>query len=165
MPLTVNVGLSKKVGLPDYGSLGASCHVQVELDGSLIFSDLDAFQQKVKQAFVACSQAVSDELYRQQSAGSSSASAASASVHGNGQWGNSQRGDGQPTGQRRSQPRKATASQVRAIEAIAGKLQLDLGTWLQERFGLPLVSELSITQASETIDALKAFPSRNGAAH
>jgi len=160
MPLTVNVGLSKKVGLPDYGSLGASCHVEVELDGSLVFSDLDAFQQKVKQAFVACSQAVSDELYRQQSAGSSSASAASASVHGNGQ-----RGNGQPTGQRLSQPRKATASQVRAIEAIAGKLQLDLGAWLQERFGLPLASELSITQASETIDALKAFPSRNGAAH
>jgi len=160
MPLTVNVGLSKKVGLPDYGSLGASCHVEVELDGSLVFSDLDAFQQKVKQAFVACSQAVSDELYRQQSAGSSTASAASAFVHGNGQ-----RGNDQPTGQRRSQPRKATASQVRAIEAIAGKIQLDLSAWLQERYGLPLASELSITQASETIDALKDFPSRNGAAH
>jgi hypothetical protein len=161
MPLTVNVGLSKKVGLPDYGSLGASCHVEVELDGSLVFSDLDAFQQKVKQAFVACSQAVSDELYRQQSAGSSTTSATSAPVND----GNGQRGNGQPTGQRRSQPRKATASQVRAIEAIAGKLQLDLGSWLRERYGLPLASELSITQASETIDALKAFPSRNGAAH
>ncbi|HUE72272.1 MAG TPA: hypothetical protein VMP01_15415 [Pirellulaceae bacterium] len=129
MPLTVNVGLSKKVGLPDYGSLGASCHVEVELDSSLVFSDLDAFQQKVKQAFVACSQAVSDELYRQQSAGSSTASAASTPIHGNGQRGNGQRGDGQrgngqPTGQRGSQPRKATASQVRAIEAIAGKLSL-----------------------------------------
>ena len=27
MPLRLNVGLSKKVGLPDYGSLEASCHV------------------------------------------------------------------------------------------------------------------------------------------
>lgn len=35
MPITLNVGLSKKIGLPDYGSLGASCNVQVELDGSL----------------------------------------------------------------------------------------------------------------------------------
>src|SRR5687767_219737 len=47
MPLTLNVGLTKKMGLPDYGSLGASCHVEVELDGSLLQCDLDGFHRHV----------------------------------------------------------------------------------------------------------------------
>lgn len=37
MPMTVKVGLSKKVGQPDYGSLGASCDIELELDGGLLF--------------------------------------------------------------------------------------------------------------------------------
>jgi hypothetical protein len=34
MPLRLHVGLTKKIGQPDYGSLGASCSVEVELDQS-----------------------------------------------------------------------------------------------------------------------------------
>ena len=45
MPLKLNVGLSKKIGLPDFGSLGASCHVEVELDGALLRTDLDGFHK------------------------------------------------------------------------------------------------------------------------
>ena len=59
MPLKLNVGLSKKIGLPDYGSLGASCHV-VELDGTLLQQDLDTFQRHVRNAYVACAQAVNE---------------------------------------------------------------------------------------------------------
>ena len=43
MPLKLNVGISKKIGLPDYGSLGTTCNVEVEVDGRLIFDDLDGF--------------------------------------------------------------------------------------------------------------------------
>src|SRR4051812_39387338 len=32
MPLQLNVGFQQKKGLPRYGSLGASCHLEVELD-------------------------------------------------------------------------------------------------------------------------------------
>ena len=66
MAVTLSVGLQKKVGLPDYGSLGASCHVEFEIDRSLIDHDLDGFHQKVAGAFAACRQAVNDQLAQQQ---------------------------------------------------------------------------------------------------
>ena len=62
MPLKLNVGLAKKVGQPDYGSLCASCHVECELDSMLLASDLDRFQEHVSEVFLACSQAVHSEL-------------------------------------------------------------------------------------------------------
>ena len=62
MPMTVKVGLAKKIGQPDFGSLGASCDIELELDGSLLFSDLDSLQKKIQTAYVACRQAVNDEL-------------------------------------------------------------------------------------------------------
>ena len=43
MPMKLNVGVSRKVGLPDYGSVGASCNLELELESGLIERDLDAF--------------------------------------------------------------------------------------------------------------------------
>ncbi len=68
MPLTLNVGMSRKLGQPDYGSIGASCNVSVELDVSLLTGDPDGFQRHVRNAYAACSRAVNDELARQSSA-------------------------------------------------------------------------------------------------
>ena len=62
MPLKLNVGVSKKIGLPNYGSAGASCYLETDVDGSLIFADLTEFQKQVQQAFDACRRAVTDEL-------------------------------------------------------------------------------------------------------
>jgi hypothetical protein len=169
MTLKLNVGLSKKIGQPDYGSLGASCHIEVELDQMLLFHDLDGLHQKIKQAFVACRQAVQDELYRHehpdgdQSAGQAAQQPA---ANGNGHHaagnGTSANGNGRANGQRGARLRKATTSQVRAIHAIADRLQLDLAGWLQQRYGLHVPGDLSITQASDSIDELKALPSNNG---
>ncbi len=155
MPLKVNVGLSKKIGLPDYGSLGASVHVEYEADSTLLHSDLDGFHRQVSNAFVACKQAVQDELARHH------ASESAASPHGSGHNAN---GNGRGNG--RSAPaRRATVSQVRAINSISDKLQLDLAHWLQQKFGIRIPGDLSISEASSAIDELKALPnpSTNGA--
>ena len=53
-------------------------------------------------------------------------------------------------------PRPATASQVKAIRAIASRRRIDLVGLLQERFGLQTADELGIRQASELIDELKS---------
>ena len=157
MALKLSLGLARKVGQPDYGSLQASCHVEFELDGSLLKSDLERFHQHVKNAYVACSQAVHDELGRQQSAGSNGKKPQDA---GNGKTpsNGSANGDG---GKPRS-TRSATSSQIRAIHAISARQQVDLAQVLYDRFGAGRPEELSISEASELIDELKSAASGTG---
>src|SRR3954462_15891273 len=65
MPLKLNVGVSKEVGLPESSSVGATCHLEVELESGLL-DDLEVFHERVRDAYVACHQAVNDELARLQ---------------------------------------------------------------------------------------------------
>ena len=64
MPLKLSVGVSQKVGLPNYGSVGASCNLEMELDTGLLEKDLDGFHARIRAAYVAAHQAVHDELAR-----------------------------------------------------------------------------------------------------
>ena len=66
MALRLNVGVSRKLGLPEYSSAGASCHLELELPEGLLQTDLDEFQHRVRDAYVAAHQAVNDELARLQ---------------------------------------------------------------------------------------------------
>ncbi|MCB9925568.1 MAG: hypothetical protein H6822_25685 [Planctomycetaceae bacterium] len=158
MPLKLNVGVNKKIGLPDYGSLGTSCHVEVEVDGHLIFDDLDAFHQKVRQAYVACAQAVNDELARQhdlptQSASHTTAteSLTTAATNGNGNgYGHRNGTSGGTASQKQLNYANQLAGQiqglgVRRLESLASKM-----------FNKPLAG-LSSLDASSLIDTLKAI--------
>lgn len=49
-------------------------------------------------------------------------------------------------------PRRATASQVRALKAIAGRQKFDLVADLQQRFGIAQPEDLDLQQASRLID-------------
>jgi hypothetical protein len=156
MPLTLNVGLSKKVGLPNYGSLGVSCSVEVELDATLLLHNLDSFHDQVKQVYEACHQAVQDELLRQQDADSHN-SPSQPSTNGNGQSPNGSCIHGSS----RDQTRRSTANQIRAIEAIARRQDIDLVDLLRQRFGTDQAADLSIIEASNLIEELNS--AANGA--
>ncbi len=65
MALKVNIGLAKKLGQPNYGSTGASCSLEFELDSGQMSQDPDGFRQNLRNAYDACRQAIQDELHRQ----------------------------------------------------------------------------------------------------
>jgi len=154
MPLKLNVGLARKIGQPDYGSVCASCHVECELDAMLLASDLDRFQEHVRDVFVACSQAVHSELARQQSINPANGTATSASPR-------------MPAD--RSARSKATATngqdhhisgkQLAYAKQLAGQIR-GLGAGQLEALAVKMhgkaVSELSSLEASSLIDTLKA---------
>jgi hypothetical protein len=162
MPLRLNVGVSKKLGLPAYSSIGASCNLEVELDSNLLH-DLAGFHTEVRDAFVAARRAVDDELARLQ------AQADVAEIHG-AEAANGHRRDlpvvnGVHAGKKSPAPRPearparagkpATPSQVRAIVSIARRQHADLDGLLCD-LGVTRPEELTLADASGLIDQLKA---------
>ena len=160
MPMKLNVGVSRKVGLPDYGSVGASCNLELELESSLLERDLEAFHSRIRGAYVAAHQAVHDELARLQSLADSKAEApawtsgrrASANGH-SGESQNGQAGRFQESPERGRKP--ATPNQVKAIRAIARSQEADLEGLLRHEFDAGRPEDLSVKQASDVIDLLR----------
>jgi hypothetical protein len=153
--LKLNVGVSRKVGLPDYGSVGASCNLEVEVDAGLLERDLDAFHARVRGVYVAAHQAVHDELARLHApvAEPQDLPAAPTRHASNGHVGGNGHPDRPLAG--RSRLRKpATEAQVRAIRSIANRQRADLDGLVRE-FGVDRPEDLSLKQASELIDTLK----------
>ena len=156
MPLKLNCGLSKKIGQPDFGSLGASCHVELELETGLLQTDLDAFHRHVRNAFVACAQAVNDELARNQSAGAAIADppqpgpATSQSTPN----GNGHRNGGVANGNGASQKQIEYIGQL--ARQVRGLGVRRLESLAQKMFGKP-VAGLTSLDASGLIDTLKAI--------
>jgi hypothetical protein len=127
MPLKLNVGLTKKIGQPNYGSLGASCHLEIELEQSLLFADLDGFHERVRSTFIACRQAVFDELARARSAANGGQAVASEPAALALAAASSDENDHEAVSHRESPPPQASAKQVDYARWLAGQIR-GLGT-------------------------------------
>ncbi len=129
--LKVNVGYSKKVGEPRYGSRGAAVSVELEVDAATI-EDAELLKQRVRRLFVQVKAAVQEELVL------------AAEPRGVEQLAHSR-----VVG--RSANRPATPAQLKALHRIADRWQFDLSQWLFERYGSGDPAELSLGQASEEL--------------
>ena len=163
MPMKLNVGVSRKLGLPNFGSVGASCNLELELDATLLERDLDAFHTQIRGAYMAAHQAVHDELARLQTAGTQAptkprardavneSGAANGHACGNGETVLA----GRTAAEAPRSGKPATASQVKAICSIARQREADLVAILRSEYDVERPEDLTLRQASALIDRLK----------
>jgi hypothetical protein len=159
--LKLHAGISRKVGLPGFSSASASCHIEAELDSTLL-NDAEGFQIVVRRAYQSCEQAVADQIARLTDGTTTEQPAAQAFIEVRTSptiaGARITNGTATPAPARFSNPpspRPATASQVKAIRAICARRRIDLVNLLRDRYGHGTADELGIRQASVLIDELK----------
>jgi hypothetical protein len=159
MAFKINVGLSRKIGQPNFGSFGASCHIDLEIDPQALGHGAEAIQREILDAFAICKHAVDAELAKCDRTQADDARSHARSVSNQTNSSPEERPDrsqATASGQQQQKPsRPATPAQIKAIHAIAGKAGIDLSGELGRRFGIRSPQQLSISQASEMIDHLK----------
>jgi len=153
MAVKLSVGLQKKIGQPNYGSLGASCHVEFEIDHSMIDGNPDGFHQTVSRAFAACKQAVNDQLAQQQVNPPDRNGSSRTSRHPRESFDSNAKSNGSGT-DRKPPGSSMTTNQLRAILAMARRQQLDLQSLIQQRFQRMSPADLSLREASTLIREL-----------
>src|SRR5208283_5343171 len=124
MPLKLTAGVSKKLGLPGYSSVGAVCHVEMELDSGLIEEAPEAFLAQVRQIYTQCAESVDEELARHQAPRNPARPApeipaegcAAANGHG------SANGQAGTNGSARSRP---SARQMEYAQTLASQIGMD----------------------------------------
>jgi hypothetical protein len=146
LAIKINIGVTKKVGQPNYGSRGASCHVEFELDGSWDTAGAARFQEAALKAYASCRQAVDTELAQPEV---TAVVSPNSSINGAFQATHGEANEAAPS-------RRATASQIRAIHAIAKRGRVQLHALLARQYHVDQVEKLSIRDASQVIDQLKS---------
>ena len=156
MPLSINVGLSRKAS-QDFQSTGVSINVTAELDQSLLARP-DELQQEVANLYAQAEQALDRQaggpVPPEPRPPRRSAPAPRSNGYARG-------GNGNGNGTRPSNGGGMTAAQRRAILAIARRVGADPAYECDQMIGTPL-DDLTVRQASELIDHLKTLTPANG---
>ena len=150
MSVKINVGVNKKIGLPDYGSAGSHCEIVLELDYG-VMQNPDEFQRRIQDAYQLCRESVESEL----------------AVH---RPGDAAKQDYRPTPPPKTEYRNSPPSERNENRYPVSEKQLDfigklskgirglsaqkLDEYCQKTFGRG-VSLLSAKEGSQLIDALK----------
>ena len=152
MPLKLSIGLARKIGLPDYGSLGAHCHIELELDSALLSRDPVSLGDQARRAYAACAEAVEEALTRHRPADARPCSQGRAAANGR---------SAHPF-----TPLLATSKQLEYARQLAAQVpgleESGLEMIAQEQWGKP-VAELSRAEASQVIDDLRQILLENNA--
>jgi hypothetical protein len=167
--IRLNVGLNRKVGEPNYGSRGASIHLDVELaTGDL--EDTRQLRARIRNLYALARTAVAEELdgghsedtgqghgngHRHRRQGQYDRPAGSDGNGRHGGNGHSRAANGHNVSGRRQQA-GMTDSQRKAIHAIANRLGVDPALEVRDEFGWDL-DRLNVREASQAIDFLKGL--------
>lgn len=154
--LKLNVGFTKKVGEANYGSRGAAVNLELEFDSSLV-GDTERLRDRIKQLFAMAKAAVDEEL-----AGAKPTGSCADGHDGDDRTHSPANGNGHAAGRGRDGTRPATASQIRALHAIADRQGIELADKLNAMFGIRDPAKLTITEASGLIDKLNDATGNGG---
>ena len=146
MTIKINVGVNKKVGLPDYGSAGSHCAIEIEADNSVL-ADAEQFLQRVKDAYEVARQSVEEELAHHRP--SNGTSQANTEPEPKQEYRNDNASDSRYTSSPKQQ--QFIASLIKGIKGLDWR---KLDKYCDTKFGKSC-SQLSSKEASTLIDDLK----------
>ena len=133
--------------------MGAACHVELELDQSLLVDDLDGFHDRIRRTYAACRDAVEAELSRQLAGDVDCLAAGTFPANGHSSGRPFTAGEhpgavSRPVSQRQIDYIEKLGSQIRDL--VDGQLE----ALTNQLFGKP-ASELSCLEASNLIVVLQ----------
>jgi len=154
MTIKINVGVNKKIGLPDYGSAGSHCNIEIEADNSIL-DNATQFLQRVHDAYEAARQSVESELAHHRPGGGSSPSHHEPEQAPKQEY----RNNYAPSGNTSISSPKQQQFIASLVKGVKGLDWRKLDAYCGTKFG-KACSQLSPKEASALIDDLKA--AKNG---